>query len=630
MKSTCNTSRNARRAVTPLAILLLSFAVGCGSPRARLENTGDDRSAADQPSVPAACGDGLCTGDETCGSCSADCDCTTEYAVSWEDQFNLYPQDERGWSIIEPSADSRIMYVSSSDGSDASGATYDPDAAEIGDDPFNPTGTVQPFATITAALNQAREGYPDWVLLKRGDVWMTSGGLDMRTGRSIGERSVLGYYGTSIERPLIKSGPNAGVSASARFAAVVGLHFYAHTRDPNSPEYMSAAGSTGIGGFSTAGDPIASLLVEDCVFEFYENNILQGSEYLVDIVVRRNQFLNTYSDVAHSQGLFSANSSVLLEENLFDHNGWFTQQEGGGSDKADGQATMFNHNTYFGNGSNTIFRRNFFLRASSIGNKWVANPDGPNDEIISRNLLTDSNVYVEGEIGISLGGNADFGTGPRFQNVHIIDNAFLAIGRTRPTNRMLSWDLWLFDWDAGTVTGNYFVDRDTAAVTDVRPLIFHGHMNDVDVSDNVFYGVQSDTVCIDIDGDPKSNVQVHHNDLQLGGTNMKLIRMASSASVSFADNAYDSGRESGSWFALAGSDVDLSALASQTDDTSVAEAKRYADPNRTLESYNAALGGEASIDAFVAQARRQSKLNWRSEYTAAAFLAYLRAGFENE
>jgi len=103
MKSTFDKSRNAEPSVTPLAILFLCFAVGCGS-----------QSVAGDRTIPAVCGDGLCTGLETCGICAEDCECTTEFPVSWEDQFNVYPQDERGWSIIEPAADSLIIPLTKS------------------------------------------------------------------------------------------------------------------------------------------------------------------------------------------------------------------------------------------------------------------------------------------------------------------------------------------------------------------------------------------------------------------------------------------------------------------------------------------------------------------------------------
>jgi hypothetical protein len=41
----------------------------------------------------------------------------------------------------------------------------------------------------------------------------------------------------------------------------------------------------------------------------------------------------------------------------------------------------------------------------------------------------------------------------------------------------------------------------------------------------------------------------------------------------------------------------------------------------------ASLGEPATLEAFLAGARAQSKSNWQPRYTAAAVNAYLRAGF---
>lgn len=52
----------------------------------------------------------------------------------------------------------------------------------------------------------------------------------------------------------------------------------------------------------------------------------------------------------------------------------------------------------------------------------------------------------------------------------------------------------------------------------------------------------------------------------------------------------------------------------------------FKDPGRTLASYNASLGGEASFDAFANEARKQSKTNWRPAYTAERIIPYFREG----
>jgi hypothetical protein len=54
----------------------------------------------------------------------------------------------------------------------------------------------------------------------------------------------------------------------------------------------------------------------------------------------------------------------------------------------------------------------------------------------------------------------------------------------------------------------------------------------------------------------------------------------------------------------------------------------FKDPDRTLASYNASLGGDESFEAFAAEIRKQSKTNWRQQYAADAVIQYFRDGFE--
>src|SRR5690606_36580387 len=59
-----------------------------------------------------------------------------------------------GWTILTPCADSRVVYVSSSQGNDA----------------FDGLSEATPKRTIAAGYALLRDGYPDWLLLKSGDV----------------------------------------------------------------------------------------------------------------------------------------------------------------------------------------------------------------------------------------------------------------------------------------------------------------------------------------------------------------------------------------------------------------------------------------------------------------------------
>jgi hypothetical protein len=558
-----------------------------------------------------------------------------ETAVDWINQFSLPEQGEDGWSILTPSSDSRLIYVSSSGGNDSSGAIYSPADTIVGASPQLPTGSIQPYATISHALTLVREGYPDWVLLKRGDSWTRDSVVDVKSGRSTSERSVITYYGTELPRPRINAS-SSGLRfwRSCRFAAVVGLEFYAYTRDPASPNFVgfnNVGSTTGFNSYtSDAENPNRSLLIEDSVFNFFSNNTIQGTIETKDVIIRRCQFLNNYSTTSHSQGMYTSKVSALLEENLFDHNGWYKQQIGGGNDQAEGQATMFNHNTYFTNTNKTIFRRNMFIRGASSGCKFTSNSPGVVDQINAEKILLDNNLIVRGEVGVSIGGNTDLGTGVRWEDVHLVNNIFIDIGTDQPTNRTLGWGAWLDDWQDSVISGNYFIHYGNDTVSNIFGIWYGEHGQNVDIIGNVFYGLDSHAAALQVRGsDPKSHIRVFGNRFQLQNTEMIAIRTDYVAPQVFFGNYYYSDRESGEWFQVDSNYMSLSEWSAQTGDTnSQIGALDYPDPNRTMETYAAHLGHSASLEAFIEQAKQQSKLNWQEAYTAVGVNSYLRAGFD--
>ncbi len=142
---------------------------------------------------------------------------------------------ENGWTVLEPGLTTRIFYVSSSTGDD-------------GNDGLSPG---QALRTFDAAFNKTFEKYGDWILLKRGDVWFES--LQVRNGRSRTDPFVIGSYGTSTERPLLKTGAGRGIRVCCRDYSdfvLLGIHMYAHTRNRDSAEYVSMAGAEGFDFFT--------------------------------------------------------------------------------------------------------------------------------------------------------------------------------------------------------------------------------------------------------------------------------------------------------------------------------------------------------------------------------------------
>ncbi len=571
------------------------------------------------------------------------------------------PRDADGWTVLTPSADTRIIYVSSSLGDDATGGPCSPADAAVGADPFLPAGEVRPFRSVAAAMAQAREGFPDWVLLRRGDVWQEAV-PGVPSGRSRPEPFVLSAYGAGPDRPVLKTGADRPLvfdEAGFHDVAIVSLHFYASTRDPGSPDYVSSAGGGSLRALLRRGGVAEGLLIEDCVIRFYATNVVLENPRggtTGDIVLRRNLLLDAYNERGHSQGAYASHmSGLLLEENVFDHNGWLIPGEFHRfrSTRRDGRATMFNHNTYFGSCHDVVFRGNMFLRGASMGNKWRS------DRTRSCfNVRIEDNLYVAGELGIGIGGNtsAPF----RFANVTVANNVMLNVGTPQPTGRNLGWCLSIRDWDGGLVAGNLFLHQPNEAVDSVYGIAIRGTprvgaTRDVLIHDNIIHGLSSRIAGIAVaDGLALERITFRNNAMQFPGLATQLVKLPPDPSaLSFQGNVYWTDGPAGEWFAVgqAGCDYDgwidrsgrtiWSPVAESACDFetwpgrsgeqgAVRERVDYPDPTRCIESYMASLGGEPSLDAFYTEVRKQSKANWRPEFTAAAVNDWIRAGFGAE
>ncbi len=219
--------------------------------------------------------------------------------------------DRDGWTIIEPSSDSRIIYVSESEGDDKLAEYYKMDELNS-DDPRKPdlSDNIKPFRTISAALNKARDGYPDWVLFKKGDVWNgeyepddiddpnTSCIRIDNSGRSLEESRVISSYGygKSKERPKLNFYClRFHFSIDVSHVIFAGLDFHHFRAVVSNPK---------------------NILVEDCNTHRMErayDYIFQG---LRNLELRRNIIATSRPDqLPNATAYFSNNRGLLLEEN---------------------------------------------------------------------------------------------------------------------------------------------------------------------------------------------------------------------------------------------------------------------------------------------------------------------------
>jgi hypothetical protein len=283
-----------------------------------------------------------------------------------------------GWTELVPSPDTRIVYVSSSEGSD----TND------GLDESNPV------ATIDRAKEVMRSGSPDWMLLRRGDTFRDQQfGNWTLYGPAADQPVVIGAYGdVSLPRPIVIPDHQGlfnvmggSVDANEVFANVTltSIHAYAEWRDPESPRYEPGGDSSAVMTFLRS---YQNFFIEDVLFEKFGNWVMQpidpaDVEYRgQNLTVRRSVVIDNYEG-ERSQGLFvTATNHILVEECVFDHNGWNETVAGA-------EPTIFSHNFYVQSDNDDVtLRGNIISRGPSNGMQLRCNG------------LAEDNLFVENAI----------------------------------------------------------------------------------------------------------------------------------------------------------------------------------------------------------------------------------------
>ncbi|MEO6710734.1 MAG: right-handed parallel beta-helix repeat-containing protein [Planctomycetota bacterium] len=498
-----------------------------------------------------------------------------------------------GWTSFPASADTRTVYVSAS-----------------GNDENDGLSRTKPKRTLASAVSRLRHGFPDWLLLERGSAWHESLGRWKLSGRSAGEPMLISSFGESPKRPLLLTGTHGGIwtnggggsPASIDNLALVGLCFRAD-------------------GYEGGGDcigaqflqPASQLLIEDCAFEGYSTNIvLQGlGGRHSDLRVRRCVIADAYTIHAtggHSQGLYAfAVDGLLLEENLFDHNGWNESVPGAGAD-------IFSHDIYIDNGNTAVsVRGNIIANASSHG--MQLRPGG---------AVVD-NLFLGNSIALSVGGGNHPETGG--VRAEVRDNVILD-GKNIDDDKPRGWGIWLANIASGRVANNLIANN--ARGTQPWAITLDGlHRGDeaasigihaLAIEKNVVFDwgggilVQGGSACfVDVD--------LIGNDLQESIGSRPLLVYDDSASVA-------SIRTKGNrLFSQVAPPQSWVRIADRPGSPPAPQRASYADARRSPAAYSKSQGGEESVAAFLRQVRAQSKATWREEFTAHAVNDYLRAGF---
>lgn len=523
-----------------------------------------------------------------------------------------------GFTQFTPSANTQIIYVSNSQGNDN----------------WSGLSQSQPKKSIQAGINAARYGFPDWVLLKAGDVWDTTSTISVNArGISNSEMFRIGRYGTGA-RPLIRAGfgpsgfPVGGFfmnGGNDRYIAINGIEIVgAAWNGANGDPSESISDPVGIVALD-AND----MLIEDVAIHNLKMGIVfhalvpEGNTVLQSLKLRRNSIFNHYKvgESSRAAGAYIGNTNgVLIEENFFDQNGY--------NFAAGSYSTIFQRNLYLQNDNQNVQQRaNIHARSGS--------------EIQQRSGgIAHNNTFLN-NMGYGLAFNRGSPGLPQpilpeaiRYNV-TIDSQNIAIYPNSSSFPERGVGLHLLT-DNVLVYSNILKDRTSACNS-------NGHVSAIEVSQNAsnniifnnkIYNWWHPSVpfakAIWLQNGTLNNLVVN-NEIQMPNGGL-VVQYSPSAAATFYGNRYFSALSTpfdgpqgfinySSWLGLSG------------EQNSTNTPISYPAPNRNAATYMAHLAAlglttqPQTLEGFLLELRQQRQGNWKPELTADAFNNYIRQGF---
>ena len=492
-----------------------------------------------------------------------------------------------GWTELSPGSNSIVIYVSSSQGNDN----------------YDGRTTSRPVKTIQRAYDLIRDGQPDWIRLRKGDTFFEALPNWKKSGKTKAEPMVITSYGEGIARPKIYTGTSRGMRATGpefrKHLRFVGLELKAHTRTrdeaPGGIEFICRH---------------QDILIEDCLLSGFADNLqFQGDPDLraSDVRVRRNVIVDSWAVGQHSQGLYAARvDGLLIEGNIFDHNGWKEGVEGA-------EPTIFNHNIYIQSscsGINVI--DNIISNASShgvqvrpggniIGNFFFRNAINAllgNEEFQTTGVI-ERNVFLEGK---------DIGPGlPRGMGIHIQNSQGAKIR-----------DNLLFR--NGTDSGQ---SEAIAIIGDSDKFV-----RDLVVERNTIYNWLNNIV---IENEAVRNMTLRNNVVYDNQSESPAVRhwfTSTLDDVVGTNNTYFVGGTS-NWFRARNDYYSLNQWVNVSLETNPINfnGRRFFDDTRTLSRYAQNLLLPSNPMMVISRARGQNRSTWDENYTAQSINAYFVEGY---
>lgn len=492
------------------------------------------------------------------------------------------------WTQFVPSVDTRLIFVSSSTGSDTnSGLTPE-----------------RPVKTLEQAYELLRDGYPDWMLLKRGDTWHESLPAAEKSGRAENELMVIGAYGSDTERPKIITASD-GTALKAMGAetlshvAYVGLHLEPETRaandSPSGIRWLRACDN---------------ILFEDMYIEGYSGNVvLQAypeSNRLDNIRFNGCVIVDAWSNTGHSQGMYAKGVNGLEVENSVLASNGFNHDMGA-------EPTIFNHNAYIQNGcTEVVFRNNIIADASSHGIQL--RPGG----------IVENNLFISNPLALLVGGGSYPEEGGVTATVH---NNLVMYGRDISPDLPRGFGFTTSNIRDAEFTNNYFnissigPNRDAICIGGDRDLM----VSNLTIENNMILNWEgSINIKEPEDGQVMNNIRITQNSIYRdltpnsnGNLNKPFIRTYndSDQDIFVSGNEYNYFQMHDRPFRVGNSMLSLDEWMTTMEPAATTVAMNDSPPTLGLDEYLSSIEQNGDMQDFLERARLMSRSNPQHNYS---------------
>lgn len=513
----------------------------------------------------------------------------TSVLATFEVLLTVNSAQEAGWTVLNPSQDTIRIHVSTS-GNDANDGRTEQTAKR----------------TLAAGYAALRNGFPDWLLLKRGDSWVGQTLVWDKSGRSAAEPMIMGAYGDG-PRPRIRH--NQGTTAIGHYVAnPVVQHVWFTSLDIEPSSYDGSSNTLGM----LMLGPVRDILVEDVRFRGNSDNmVIQGFGGRHDnFRLRRCQIIDAHNNgFAHSQGGYFSNvDNLLIEECVIDMNGWL---EG----VSYANATMFNHNLYIQYDCGPSIVRRCILANSSASGTMMRSGGTCEDNLILRNPL-----------GIVMGSSLN----PNTANINaVVRNNVLIDGRNISASFPRGIGIDIVGSRNSVVEGNLVAHQVSGGLNWAILVEANSSYSSTNlrIANNTVYSWGSSVFVPDTNF--VSGMTIENNTFQeLDGE--FVTHAAGPFAHTSRNNRYFSTRATNQWVQTNSLGyISLATwLSNVNDTTSQAVQVQMPAPNRDPAAYNqAVLGASTGLNGFLQSARSTRKGTWRTELTAPAVNAWIRAGY---